>query len=370
MKNKFFKLDEELDQKISESHITTYMDRIRLGFFLTLLFLSITEFIIYILVNNGLLENTMSNIFMKRRWTTDQNYVKHYLIMLNIINWSIYIVYYTLYKFLDFKHRKFVLCVAFMAIMTIDTFGHSGFIHLSILYTIPIVFACPLGRKYQLGTLISSIVLSSIYTIYQYYSMKTEYNYLVGLISLAAILITFMISNCIYSSFTHALHDIEQYSKLSTKLFDEIGHDYLTGAYSKVALKNDIETDKDFVSIAFIDLDDFKVINDTKGHAVGDGVLKTVVKCAFDKNERIYRYGGDEFLILSKLKVYDLYAKILAIKASFTDTCLKDFDCDVTFSSGIKGIHPDRDAETIIHEADKVMYMSKKNGKDQITVEE
>ena len=362
--------EEILDENISESHVSSYLNRIRSGLFTVLLFMTLTEILTFILVKNGLLSHTLSNAFIQSRWTTDENYITRYLITIMALNWGLYLLYNFLYKFLDFKRKKFFISFIFLAIVTIYAFGHLGFIHLSILYTIPIVFTCPLGQKYHRVTLVLSLILSSIYTIYQYLMMGTEYNFLVGILSLTAIIITYLICKCLYTSFTNALRDVEQYSKLSTKLYDEIGHDFVTGAYSKVALKNDLEKEKDFRSIAFLDLDDFKEINDTKSHQIGDGVLQALVKSAESKNERIYRYGGDEFIVLSKLKVYDLYAKILQIKTTFNDTCIKEFQCDATFSAGITSIKEGIDSETLINQSDGVMYISKKNGKNQITVEE
>ena len=369
MYKKFFKQDEELDQRISETHITAYLDKIKIGLLLALVFITITEVIIFFLVKKGLLRNTLCNEFISTRWTTNSSYITRYIIVLNILNWIIYGIYYLLDNFLEFKQRNLLVSVVFIIIISLYSFGHLGFIHLSLLYTIPIVFTCPLGRKYQIGTLITGIIFTIVYTIYQYTLMGTEYNFLVGLISLTSIIITYLICSCVYSSFIHALLDIEQYSKLSTKLSDEIGHDFVTGAYSKAALKNDIEKEKYYRSIAFIDLDNFKTINDTLSHATGDIVLQTLVKSAESKGERIYRYGGDEFIILSKLKEYELYGKILAIKALFTDTCKKEINYEVTFSAGITNIDPDETPEGIISKSDKVMYISKKNGKDQITVD-
>lgn len=370
MKIRFFKLDEELDKNISESHITTYLDKIKQGLFLALCFTTVTEFVIFFLVKNGFLTHSLNNIFISTRWTTDGSYITRYLIILNILYWVIYGIYYTLYKFLEYKNKILLVCVVLITLITFYTFGHLGFIHLSILYTIPIVFTCPLGRKYQVGTLLTCIIMTIIYTLYQYSLMGTRYNFLVGLVSLTAIVTTYLICNCVYSSFVHALLDVEQYSKLSNKLVDEISHDFVTGAFSKAALKQDIENDKSNRSIAFIDLDNFKAINDTISHAAGDKVLQILVKSTLNKNEKIYRYGGDEFIILSRLKVYDLYAKLLAIKSDFLESCKKELNWNATFSAGIKSIAPDENTDNLISKSDDIMYKSKKNGKDLITVEE
>ncbi len=76
--------------------------------------------------------------------------------------------------------------------------------------------------------------------------------------------------------------------------------DPLTGVFNRRALERDLSLHED-KGVIFIDVDDFKSINDTYGHLVGDQILKELVKVIRDSirnSDRIYRYGGDEFLVL------------------------------------------------------------------------
>ena len=100
------------------------------------------------------------------------------------------------------------------------------------------------------------------------------------------------------------LIDAEGREKLLNRLtsyHDELYIDALTGAYNRRYYEDKIKTSVQKGGIAMIDLDDFKLYNDTCGHDAGDAVLKTIVliirSCIRDADSLI-RYGGDEFLLL------------------------------------------------------------------------
>ncbi len=86
-----------------------------------------------------------------------------------------------------------------------------------------------------------------------------------------------------------------------TSYHDELYIDALTGAYNRRYYEDKIKASAQKGGIAMIDLDDFKLYNDTCGHDAGDAVLKTLVQiirsCVRDEDSLI-RYGGDEFLLL------------------------------------------------------------------------
>lgn len=122
----------------------------------------------------------------------------------------------------------------------------------------------------------------------------------------------------------------------------------------------------------FIDLDDFKAINDTHGHAAGDSVLKAVasrlMECVRD-DDTISRHGGDEFLyLLSEVKdEQDLATVAEKILLSIQSPCsfpLDNITIDTTVyaSLGI-AIFPKDGAtvDALINSADKAMYRAKKS---------
>lgn len=130
------------------------------------------------------------------------------------------------------------------------------------------------------------------------------------------------------------------------------------------------------VSLVFLDLDDFKQVVDTHGHLAGSKVLKEVAEvmaARLDDEDRIFRYGGDEYVII--LPGQDKKAalnKVITIRKSLTESIfLKDegLQIKVTASFGIANYpHDAANQRELLHMADNSMYRSKALGKDSITL--
>lgn len=127
-----------------------------------------------------------------------------------------------------------------------------------------------------------------------------------------------------------------------------------------------------FVSVIFIDLDNFKTVNDTLGHSSGDYLLKQVsdgLSQMVRKTDTVSRFGGDEFMIM--LNNITDHNDILNIADKLMSLFIKPFNISgqeflITSSAGIS-IYPidGEDAETLIKNADTAMYRAKKKGKNQ-----
>ncbi len=124
------------------------------------------------------------------------------------------------------------------------------------------------------------------------------------------------------------------------------------------------------LAVLFLDLDRFKIINDTKGHTVGDLILKKVaarLEMAVQNSGLVSRLGGDEFIILlediDKNIVTDVAQKILNEFSYPIEVNNQEFF--VTPSIGIS-LYPEdgRDEETLIKHADTAMYQAKERGKN------
>jgi diguanylate cyclase (GGDEF)-like protein len=125
------------------------------------------------------------------------------------------------------------------------------------------------------------------------------------------------------------------------------------------------------LSIIFLDLDQFKYVNDTMGHAAGDVLLQTValrIKKIMPKNAILARMGGDEFTILiPKIDTSDVAARtaeaiIEVLKSSFP---LNHNEVYITASIGIS-VYPEdgTDADTLMKNADTAMYRAKDEGRN------
>jgi diguanylate cyclase (GGDEF)-like protein/PAS domain S-box-containing protein len=152
-------------------------------------------------------------------------------------------------------------------------------------------------------------------------------------------------------------------------------HDSLTGLPNRNKFRlylNDFISKKkeDTLAIFFLDLDRFKFINDTKGHSIGDLLLKKVaerLQQEIDNSGIVSRYGGDEFIILAeqmdKQKASELAKKILKVFSQHFE--LDQYTHFITPSIGISLYPVDgTDVESLIQKADTAMYQAKENGKN------
>lgn len=153
--------------------------------------------------------------------------------------------------------------------------------------------------------------------------------------------------------------------------------DYLTGAinnrYFNEILEREVQRSlryKHPFTIAFIDLDNFKVINDTFGHTFGDKMLKTIagnMENYLRKTDIVSRISGDEFAVLlpetgsdeAKIAISNLFHKI--------NNEMQVKKWPVTFSVGVlTSTAPNVSADKILKAVDKLMYIVKNNGKNNI----
>ena len=130
---------------------------------------------------------------------------------------------------------------------------------------------------------------------------------------------------------------------------------------------------KHLLGVLFLDLDRFKFINDSLGHAVGDQLLKAVAQrlkeCCRREGETVARWGGDEFIILIP-QMDDVQETVrmaqIIIDAFAAAFILPEHQLSISTCIGIS-IFPDDggDAETLIKKADMAMYRAKKEGRNR-----
>ncbi|MDP4145225.1 MAG: diguanylate cyclase [Bacillota bacterium] len=158
--------------------------------------------------------------------------------------------------------------------------------------------------------------------------------------------------------------------------------DGLTGTYNRLYFRNILlkelnKINQGFSSLIIIDIDDFKYVNDTYGHVTGDLVLKTTARTLnqnIPAGSTLARYGGEEFIILindcNPDMTYEIAENIRkAIENQFipynSNHILK-----ITISVGTTTWNTKLgffSAEELVDQADKALYYSKRNGKNQAT---
>jgi diguanylate cyclase len=157
--------------------------------------------------------------------------------------------------------------------------------------------------------------------------------------------------------------------------------DELTGSFNRRCIMRLLDEDiarahrnSTPCSIALIDLDWFKRINDTYGHPTGDEVLRTFAITVFAniRNiDRFGRYGGEEFLLVMPDTHHDAAARIVdRLRAIIADLDWSAFSpgMKVTISAGVTTLKPDETPDTFLARADRALYAAKAEGRNRITV--
>jgi diguanylate cyclase (GGDEF)-like protein len=172
--------------------------------------------------------------------------------------------------------------------------------------------------------------------------------------------------------------DITERKVYEAKIRHQATHDALTGLPNRNLLYDRLQQavlaaqrKGDIAAVAFIDLDQFKFINDSLGHQVGDELLKVVtarLKSCLRASDTVARQGGDEFvLVLANQKstesVTDTIRRIIAVVAEPWN--VNGLELHVTCSVGISVYPADgSDAETLLRNADSAMYKAKELGRN------
>lgn len=177
-----------------------------------------------------------------------------------------------------------------------------------------------------------------------------------------------------------SLTDITQIKQKSNLLEYQANHDQLTGLYNRQKFHNvftkEIRRSRRYsspLSLILFDIDNFKSINDTFGHAAGDEILKGVASFAavnLRETDTIVRWGGEEFIALLPETAIETACDVAeklreGIEQLEFDTIKKQ----ITVSFGVSMLREDDSESSFIDRADEALYNAKKSGKNKVVTE-
>lgn len=195
------------------------------------------------------------------------------------------------------------------------------------------------------------------------------------------------------SSITYSDYEIEEISMIASlsaiaintsSLIEQTSTDMMTHLKLKYYFFNILTNKLDAafsqnndIGIIMLDIDFFKKFNDTYGHACGDYVLQNVakiIKSSIRGEDLAARYGGEEFTVMlyntQKEEALSIAERIRSNIES-TDFFFQGQHMKVTISAGVSLFsvedNPVNSAKTLVNQADKALYISKKNGRNQVT---
>ena len=188
----------------------------------------------------------------------------------------------------------------------------------------------------------------------------------------------FSISSAVFILAILYLFIEKEIMRVNTKAITYAFTDALTGLNNRHYLNDFLEKftsirkDDSTFAVVFIDIDRFKLVNDTLGHSTGDCILKSLalsLQSVIRPGDTLCRYGGEEFVIIfCDIFKEDALSKVEQIRDSIER---RSFDCKeqkITISAGISFGSKDNDINEVMEHSDKALYMAKDAGRNCVKV--
>lgn len=165
------------------------------------------------------------------------------------------------------------------------------------------------------------------------------------------------------------------------QLSAQISLDGLTGLLKHAAIKDAVDREvvrsrriDTTVTLAMLDIDHFKAVNDSYGHATGDLVISSVamlLRQRLRSSDIVGRYGGEEFAVaLPECSISDAYLLIEDIRQRFSEVCFKhqdqEFSCTLSAGLASSADFPGSNGSELLVTADEALYRAKRGGRDQV----
>lgn len=176
-----------------------------------------------------------------------------------------------------------------------------------------------------------------------------------------------------------AVADAARADARATRMRDMAYLDELTGIANRRRLLEELGHQSRLVSpehpvcVVYFDLDNFKQVNDTLGHAVGDRVLQVVAEVAAGvvrEGDLLARLGGEEFVLVApgtdQASAVQLAERL---RQTLPDELAVAVGPRLTASFGVTGLRPEEDAASVLHRVDELMYRAKAGGRDSVQAE-
>ena len=210
------------------------------------------------------------------------------------------------------------------------------------------------------------------------YTKQTDYSLVIKILAFVALIAIFGIYH--YRKLAKINGELET---LKDKLQEQVERDPMTNLYNRRSFYSMAATaiklmHREYkpISVMMLDIDFFKKINDTYGHATGDGVIRKVadlMRANTRKSDLIARLGGEEFaIVLPKANLEDAKKMALKIKKKIENSSVEtDEKQEIRFtvSIGISDVKKEEDTiEAALNRADKALYEAKENGRNRVKV--
>ncbi len=272
-------------------------------------------------------------------------------------------------------YKNFFLSLSIVAINVVLCIVHDSFTVIYAAGIFPILLTV-VYSDLQLTTSITGLtvllqVCVSRFVHWNSYSVHDSTYFINVLIALVLELAAFTCCYFIIQSNNRIYKRIMKKQQETEKLRYKAMYDELTGLKNRAGLRSYLNEHNEPMCIAMLDIDNFKMVNDTWGHQEGDAILKMVGLCFHDfdpsvrRNIECFRYGGDEFmLVFSGWSMTDADAFCSKIQQEFASTIPQPiWNAKCRLSYGLAYGNSSTRPSDIIHEADQKLYTMKQEKK-------
>lgn len=321
----------------------------------------------------------------------DSQYFKLYVILPVFLNFTILTVTNVIYVLIKDKYERWIkyliiLCSTLLACSIV--YVHYGVSVIYVLFIFPI-FLSELYRDKKL-TLFSMIInlICYLLTVFLYLPLKLKGSYHHNYFDFLAVITLIISTFIIVLSFIDRAEEIIQSLLMVHENQQELTiKNFIMEFNSKIEPSTGLYNHKTFyeyleclieqsecygfsLSLAVLDIDNFKRINDTYGHSLGDKViaaLADIIKGNIDADDYAARYGGEEFAIIftdkNKEKALEITEKI---RIKFYNTIINEIENEkFSISIGLSEYSSRMSRQTFFENADAALYNAKKSGKNK-----
>ncbi len=316
-------------------------------------------------------------------------FLLNYLLLPSLLMAAVVVSAEACVKFMTSKYHDYMLITASALLTVIVTAIHTSLEYLLFFLFFPIMISI---FYFQIKKLTFAVVISfaTLYILYIFNPDIHERFSLVGLLSTTTLLgaysaIAFGVLARGREALQHLRSSYESNQELLVRniLMDKLAKtDALTDTYNHMAYHEFVEklveqAEKGLLelTIAVMDIDNFKKINDSYGHRAGDAVLRDVAATTRSKvgpNDFVARYGGEEFVILFTELDYDCaFNQAELIRQAIADTTHESIDGHaITVSVGVNRYISGMGKERFFQGADAALYEAKHTGKNRTVAAE
>ncbi|MDO5135411.1 MAG: diguanylate cyclase [Eubacteriales bacterium] len=338
-------------------------------------------FILVLLLAEAVMYHYLTSI--GQVWCTFEEYVAFYILLpflMNIMTWFSGWIFLELKTFPEqYKYMTPLVCLSLICFSV--AYFHYIFLVLFSIFCVPIILSGMFGSwkmTSYIGVLNLALYLAAVYFPKPSQPPREGLFFSNVVIGVILLFMAYLLTNVVIDYHKRVMEYLQDNYEKQAKLQKKLMVDVQTGLLNHYAYTvliqesiNRYQKEGNPFTMAMIDVDNFKRINDTYGHGNGDLVLENLAGLIQDrlKNYPAHacRYGGEEFVILfDGLSLKESREIMERLRKDFSrmEQELDGTVCQVTFSCGIQEMHGEIQSERqLFEEVDKALYHAKRGGK-------